>query len=199
MKNFFLLIAIFLCFGCADIALRNELKSSRNAFHWSELRIGMKRKEVCQIMAARPDKIETHIVDGKKALVWLYLTNAEFTLDAPDYLMSNYTPLIFIDGRLEGWGFDQYYEILKIPPNKTKPLDYKSEPETRYTNDKEEWPATEHRLVKPPEDEKKSLEKESLEKILKEEEQSQKQPEKKSLPTYPKEDDSNHNNDYFWE
>jgi len=71
------------------------------------LKIGQEKKEVLQVMGS-PTKNETYMKNGKEIDIWFYRTSS-FATDAWD--SDNYfTPMVFEDGKLTGWGRDFYQQ-----------------------------------------------------------------------------------------
>lgn len=100
----FLLLILLLLSGCGLVTLTTtSIEASGNKSNLQKLEIGMNLTQVKEIMGA-PNKTEAFsLPENKKLLVWYFLTEgrAPFRrLDDP-----NYTPLIFENDMLKGWGY----------------------------------------------------------------------------------------------
>lgn len=108
-----LLLAILLSLsGCGLVTLTTtSIEASGNKNNLQKLEVGMNSNQVKGIMGA-PNKTEAFsLAEGKKVLVWFFLTEgrAPFRrLDDP-----NYTPVVFENDILTGWGYVHLDKIRK--------------------------------------------------------------------------------------
>ena len=113
MKRLMFLMAILLSLsGCGLVTLTtSSIEASGNKNSLQKLEIGMNSNQVKGIMGA-PNKTEAFsLTEGKKVLVWFFLTEgrAPFRrLDDP-----NYTPVVFENDILTGWGYVHLDKIRK--------------------------------------------------------------------------------------
>jgi hypothetical protein len=113
MKRLMLLLAISLLLsGCGLVTLTStSIEASGNKDNLQKIEIGMNSKQVKGIMGA-PNKTEAFsLAEGKNVLVWFFLTEgrAPFRrLDDP-----NYTPMVFENDILTGWGYVHLDKIRK--------------------------------------------------------------------------------------
>ena len=113
MKRLILLLTVLLSLsGCGLVTLTTtSIESSSNKNSLQKLEIGMNSNQVKEIMGA-PNKTEAFSFgESKKVLVWFFLTEgrAPFRrLDDP-----NYTPVVFENDILTGWGYVHLDKIRK--------------------------------------------------------------------------------------
>ncbi len=164
MKNYsffsFFIIAILL-FGCSGSPMKTGAQSERHRINMMDIKRGMSREQVFSIMG-RPYRKEFLMIENQNYEVWFYMTKGT-TLGQYKLVRENLTPVIFKDGSLEGWGY-HYYDYLLDIDNKRKKLE--EEKRQQYTDNPDEWPAKDHRLITPPTPQ-------DLEKAKKEQEASQ--------------------------
>lgn len=98
IRNFLLIIAILCLCGCSvfkEAKKNNEAMLSLNA--------GQTKEEVLKIMG-NPAKTEKYFLRGVDTDIWYYRT----AVDIYGIEQDNFTPIIFEDGELIGWGKDYY-------------------------------------------------------------------------------------------
>lgn len=108
---FFILLFSISLIGCAGSPVRRRGEAARNRSKLVNLRIGMTKNQVIELMGV-PSKTEAYEIQGNNLEFWLYLTEytwTEFTGSKPDY-----TPLAFEGDILKGWGRNYYDQALRI-------------------------------------------------------------------------------------
>jgi outer membrane protein assembly factor BamE (lipoprotein component of BamABCDE complex) len=105
MKKVILIFAVFLLFGCSY-----EKIAKKNNELMLTLDRGQTKQEVLKIMG-NPSKNEKYFADNNEMDVWFYRTSSFVSggWDSDDY----FTPMVFENGKLTGWGND-FYEQRKI-------------------------------------------------------------------------------------
>ena len=111
-KLMFLLLILLLLSGCGLVTLSTtSIEASVNQSNLQKLSIGMNSAQAKEIMGA-PNKTEAFsLAESKKVLVWCFLTEgrAPFRrLDDP-----NYTPVVFENDIITGWGYIHLEKIRK--------------------------------------------------------------------------------------
>jgi outer membrane protein assembly factor BamE (lipoprotein component of BamABCDE complex) len=97
------LISIFLT-GCAGSPLVTSMQAETHKKEMVNLKPDMTPEEVIELMG-QPDKTEMYKVKGDKpVLVYLYITKGKNRWTR-EWNESNYTPLVFENNRLAGWGW----------------------------------------------------------------------------------------------
>jgi len=105
MKRILLFFVIFLLAGCCygkTAKKNNELMLTLDP--------GQTKQEVLKVMG-NPSKNERYSSDSKEVEVWFYRTSSFFSggWDPDDY----FTPLVFENGKLSGWGRDFYAQKVR--------------------------------------------------------------------------------------
>jgi hypothetical protein len=113
MKRLMLLLAILLSLsGCGLVTLTTtSIEASGNKNNLQRLEIGMNSNQVKGIMGATNKTEAFSLAKGKKVLVWFFLTEGREPfrrLDDP-----NYTPVVFENDILTGWGYVHLDKIRK--------------------------------------------------------------------------------------
>jgi len=109
------LIGLSLLVACAGSTVRNEGEAARNRANLIQLSVGQTKSQVAAIMGT-PYKTEVYPRENGQIEFWLYLTLAGGCLfcSAADVgaIDSNFTPLAFENGVLQGWGrnYRNYYD-----------------------------------------------------------------------------------------
>ena len=99
-----LLACSVLLVGCAGSPIQTGWRASENKKAMVNARPDTSIDEVSRIMGT-PDKSELYRAKTSEAiLVYLYITEGRDTYTR-QWNESNYTPFVFIDGRLQGWGW----------------------------------------------------------------------------------------------
>lgn len=117
MKKLLLIGLLVLMVGCANSPMVTDWRASSNKKAMVNLRPDMSVAEVLKVMGS-PDKTEMYRgKDREVVLVYLYITEG-MGIYRRRWNESNYTPLVFINERLDGWGWSnleetaQRYEVV---------------------------------------------------------------------------------------
>jgi outer membrane protein assembly factor BamE (lipoprotein component of BamABCDE complex) len=109
----FLLVILLSLSGCGLVTLTTtSIEASVNRNDLPKLEIGMSSNQVKGIMGV-PNKTEalSSLTEGKKVLVWFYLTEGRGAFRSlADW---NYTPIVFENDVLTGWGYAHLDKIRK--------------------------------------------------------------------------------------
>jgi outer membrane protein assembly factor BamE (lipoprotein component of BamABCDE complex) len=127
--------------------MKTGVESESNRIGLSNLKVGMTKSSVMNYMG-KPNKTQSFMIDNKRYDIWFYLTKAH-SLGQTKPTDSNMTPLIFKSDLLDGWGYRHYEYLLDINNSRER---HKQEKTQKYTNNKDEWPASEHRMITPKKD-----------------------------------------------
>ncbi len=99
------LVALAVCFvlyGCAGSPARREADNTKSML---QLRLDMTVEQVLKVMP-QPEKTEMYRGrNNETVLTFFYLTNSMGYVNNPN-TEANFTPLVFIDNKLNGWGWD---------------------------------------------------------------------------------------------
>jgi len=101
-----------LLLGCQGSPIQTQWEASENREALLGLNIGLTKADVLKRMG-QPRKTEAYSVDKRNMEFWLYLTEGA-TVGDRRLKDSNFTPLVFEDGILIGWGRNFYDRTLKI-------------------------------------------------------------------------------------
>jgi hypothetical protein len=174
-RGYFLLL--LLISGCAQYPLATRDESEKNLMNMTQVTEGMKMREVKKIMGM-PYKVEKRKIEGKKYTTWFYLTERTKSYQTK-ILEENLKPFVFYKGILKGIGYFFYNELFDINNAKMK---RDAELRQQYTDDREEWPPNEHKIISPeekyPSDEDRE---DAIEKFLKESIQPKEEIEREEL------------------
>ena len=90
--------------GCGLVTFTaSKIEASGNKDNLQKIELGMNRNQVKGIMGT-PNKTEAlSSTEGKNVLVWYYLTEGRGAFRNPDDW--NYTPMVFENDILTGWGY----------------------------------------------------------------------------------------------
>ena len=103
-----LLLILLLCFvlvGCAGSPIRTWSQATHNTNAMIGLKPDMTPEEVTDLMG-KPQKTEMYRgKNGEPILVYLYITEGRDTFTR-QWSEANYTPLVFEDNKLMGWGWN---------------------------------------------------------------------------------------------
>ena len=106
-----LLLAVLLLSGCATHAERNRTGCCG-------LEINMSPEQVVDKLG-QPDRTEAYLVNGEPVLYLFYQTR-DLTLSERELgrglAQADYTPLLFRDGKLNGWGSCLYNDLRELRP-----------------------------------------------------------------------------------
>ena len=102
-----LVLAVALA-SCANSPAKPSARADENNKNMAGLRPGMTTEEVTRLMGP-PDKIVMYkSKHGKDVATYLYITQYIETYTSRGWDRNNYTPFIFIDDRLSGWGWPHH-------------------------------------------------------------------------------------------
>lgn len=103
MKRFWAVMMVcFVLYGCAGSPMRREADNTKSML---QLRPDMTVEQVLKVMPP-PERTEMYRGKNNEAvLTYFYLTNSMGYVNNPND-EANFTPLVFIDNRLNGWGWD---------------------------------------------------------------------------------------------
>jgi hypothetical protein len=97
-------LAIFFL-GCAGSPVRTGWMASSNKKAMLNLRPNQSVNDVVEIMG-NPEKTEMYQGNnGEPILVYLYITEGK-DMHTRKWSEANYTPLVFVDEKLTGWGWN---------------------------------------------------------------------------------------------
>ncbi|TKS57882.1 MAG: hypothetical protein EWM72_03360 [Nitrospira sp.] len=92
--------------GCADSPAKRGTRAYENKKNMVGLKQDMTTEEVTKVMGP-PDKIVMHRgKDNETVLTYLYITQYIETYTSRGWSQDNYTPFIFVNDRLSGWGWN---------------------------------------------------------------------------------------------
>jgi outer membrane protein assembly factor BamE (lipoprotein component of BamABCDE complex) len=128
--------------GCGGSPLATGQLAEKNKIYLMKLKADMTKAEVRRVMG-NPYKIEIKTIDNSKYEIWYYVTAGTF-LGQYEYLDKNFTPIIFKNEKVLGWGRYYYDYIMDINNARQKTLE---EMRQKYTDDPDEWPADDHRMI----------------------------------------------------
>ncbi len=116
MRKVLLIVGLLFFAGCENSAIVTDWRASGNKKAMINLRPGMSIDGVLKVMGS-PDKTEMYRgKDREIVLVYLYITKG--IVYGRLWNESNYTPLVFINERLDSWGWSnleetaQRYEVV---------------------------------------------------------------------------------------
>ncbi len=93
--------------GCADTPAKTGTRADENKRNLVNLKADMPTEEVTTLMGP-PDKIVRHRgKNNERVVTYLYITQYIETYTSRGWDKNNYTPLIFINDRLSGWGWNE--------------------------------------------------------------------------------------------
>jgi hypothetical protein len=115
MKKTLLMLMAVVMVGCAS---SGGGKANKNAKNLLQLKIGQTKETVLKTMG-QPEKTEAYKAKDNRSLeFWFYLTSGRWMdhVGRPMEAFSDkhYTPLCFVEGKLEGWGRNFYDDTIKI-------------------------------------------------------------------------------------
>jgi hypothetical protein len=98
--------------GCTGSPAQTGWRASANRSAMLNIRPDMSVEEVSKVMGL-PDKTELCRGKGNEAiLIYLYITEGRDALSRT-WNESNYTPFVFVDDRLHGWGWSNLEFVAK--------------------------------------------------------------------------------------
>jgi outer membrane protein assembly factor BamE (lipoprotein component of BamABCDE complex) len=145
MKKLFIFLSIILLLnGCFKTPIKTGAISEENRANLSSLAIGMSPDQVLEVMSY-PYSTHEKLYDNKVYEIWYYITEPTL-LGQSKLITRNFTPLVFENGHLKGWGNNFYKYTFDIEGQKSKVEEDKRQ---QYTDDSPEWPTSEHRSIEP--------------------------------------------------
>lgn len=100
-----LFVAIALAYGCAGSPYRTQASAEQHKKAMVNLQPDMSPSQVQNLMGP-PDKTELYRGKNEKPiLIYLYITEGKDTYTRK-WSEANYTPLVFVDQKLMGWGWN---------------------------------------------------------------------------------------------
>ncbi len=144
---YFFILMILVFYGCSKSPVVSGRNADHNKYNLMYVKVGMSEIQVLNIMG---DPHMKEVIHGNGHIydVWYYLTKG-YGPAQQHPIPQNFTPLIFKDGFLEGFG---YYYLRHIQDS----LQQEHPKAKNYTNDEEEWPKNEHGYVPSPEETKQT-------------------------------------------
>ena len=97
--------------GCAGSPGSDAAIAKDNRDKILELNVDQSKNQVLLIMG-KPYKTEAYSMDGERLEFWFYMTEWRGTIYRLDD--SNFTPLAFRDGALQGWGRNYYDRAIRV-------------------------------------------------------------------------------------
>lgn len=92
--------------GCAGSPAKPGIRAYENKKNMVGLKPDMTTEQVTNLMGP-PDKIVMHRgKDNETVLTYLYITEYIETYTSRGWNKNNYTPFIFVNDRLSGWGWN---------------------------------------------------------------------------------------------
>lgn len=108
--------------GCAGSPAKPGIRAYENKKNMVDLKPDMTTEQVTELMGP-PDKMVKYRGKNNEAvLAYLYITEYIETYTSRGWNKNNYTPFIFVNDRLSGWGWHQLdtaakrYEFVIRPP-----------------------------------------------------------------------------------
>lgn len=148
IKNL-LFFSLFILFSFSKSTIGTGLDADSNLVKIPLIKENMTKGDIRQIIG-NPDKIENKMANGKKYLIWSYITK-ETTLGQRELLDENLTPIVFFNGRVIGKGRKFYNYLFNVNNIQEK---VRQEKRQKYTNDRHEWPKNEHVIIPSPTEKK---------------------------------------------
>ena len=110
MKKILLISIVFIA-GCPGSPIQTQSEAKINRKAMISLSPGATKNGVLEIMG-EPRKTEFYVSEVNNTEIWFYLTEGT-TSRNKRIIETNYTPLVFEDGRLIGWGSRYVDEHIK--------------------------------------------------------------------------------------
>lgn len=135
--------------GCYGSIAQSRAEAEQNKINMMQIEIGMSEDDVLDVLG-NPIKVKAVKVDEDSYFIWFYMTKGK-RLGQDKLISENFTPFIFQNKRLIGWGKNYYDLFLDIDNAKAKQEYSKSQ---KYTDDADEWPSNEHKIITPSKEKK---------------------------------------------
>ena len=146
LRSFSFIILTLFVFSCNNSPLKSGVDADENKYNLTHVQIGMTEEEVVQIMGYPHATDSFTAPDNRMYDVWFYVTQAVY-MGQKEMLPRNYTPLVFKNGYLEGYGYPFLNHLKMDIEQQKKSTQNRGK---RYTNDADEWPKKDHGFVPPP-------------------------------------------------
>ncbi len=101
-------VYVTLLVGCQGSPVQTQWEAENNRKAMLGLSIGQPKADVVEVMG-QPRKTEAYIRDGTNIEFWLYLTEG-IGIYNRKMTDEHFTPLVFENGKLAGWGRNFYVE-----------------------------------------------------------------------------------------
>jgi len=114
MKKIIFISLVFVA-GCPGSPIQTQSEAKRNRKAMISLSPGITKNDVLEIMG-KPRKTELYISKGDNLEFWFYLTEGT-TIRNRRMIETNFTPLVFENGKLIGWGnrhLDEHIEKYEL-------------------------------------------------------------------------------------
>ncbi len=141
---FFISLAVVFSSCSTSTTLVSGSIAEENKINMLNVQKDMTQDEVLCIMGY-PDKNEVESFGDENYDVWYYQTTETF-FGQSKLIFRNFTPFIFKDGILRGWGKNYYKYTFDVDNEKNKRLEQDRQ---KYTNDRNEWPSNSHLIISP--------------------------------------------------
>ena len=141
-----IILSLFLCFASMEGGLiRLWDESAETRFGLYDVKKGMGKEDVLYIMGY-PYQVKECPSGCRTYEIWFYI------YQKPDFMQSrvmrrNLIPLVFYKNRLLGWGNKFYKHLFDLDGQREKNA---YEDSKQYKDNKDHWPATDHRYVPHP-------------------------------------------------
>ena len=107
MKNLLIILLCIGLVGCVGSPMRTSFLAGRHTKAMIKLQPDMTPEEVIKLMG-NPDKTEMYRgKGGEPILVYLYITTPRDAFTR-QWSEANYTPLVFENNKLAGWGWNYF-------------------------------------------------------------------------------------------
>ena len=144
MKNRLAFILLMILAGCAGSPSKIAYEAEQNRIDMIDLRVNMSKHEV-QYRMDIPTKIEKKNLNGIDYEVWYYVTRGVI-LSQSSYVDDNFTPFVFTNNSLKGWGWRFYNHIFDTNNDRFKK---EKESKRKYYDNEEIWPNYDHKIITP--------------------------------------------------
>ena len=110
MKKILLIWLVFVA-GCSGSPIQTQSEAEKNRKAMISLSPGITKNDVLEIMG-KPRKTELYISKGDNIEYWFYLIEGT-TIHDRRMIETNFTPLVFVNDELIGWGSRYLDEDIK--------------------------------------------------------------------------------------
>jgi hypothetical protein len=155
IRGFICSCLIFL-YACSGSSVKTAYESEKTQIKMSGIQLGMTKQEVVKILGEPKKTEKKESADNVCYEIYYYMTKGK-NLSQTELVKDNYTPLIFENGLLTAWGYAKYNYIFDVNNIRHR---VKEEKRQAYTDDRDEWPSNEHKIILPPKSKAKTETKE---------------------------------------